>query len=221
MLTLAVAIIAGLLAGYALGGRLRNLDGLTLRLPWLVIVALAVQLVIFSPLGDRLGETVVVTAHLATYGLLLAFVAANRRNVGIVVAGVGIALNTAVIAANGGYMPASRAALEFAGMQAVAEPHNNSAVADGAVRLLPLGDVMAVPDWVPLIANVFSFGDLLISVGVAVMLATAMRSHVPVALGGLRHDGHVSQRRGRPRHVRRHHARFGLASRDGAAHHGR
>jgi hypothetical protein len=184
VLTLAIAILAGLLAGYALGGRLRNLEGLNLSLTWLVILALAVQIVIFSPLTDRLGETVVVTAHLATYGLLLVFVAANRRNVGIVVAGVGIALNAAVIAANGGYMPASRAALEFAGLPTAVEPHNNSAVADGAVRLLPLGDVMAVPDWVPLIANVFSVGDLLISVGVAVMLATAMRGPASIGMRG-------------------------------------
>lgn len=176
MLVLAVALVAGLVAGYALGGRLGNLEGLRLRVPWLVLVALALQLVVFSPLGRPLGETAIVTAHLGSYALLLAFAAANHRRASIVVVGVGIALNATVIAANGGYMPASARALEIAGHAAAAEPHNNSALADEGARLLPLGDVFAVPHWVPFIANVFSVGDVLIAAGVAIMLAAAMRA---------------------------------------------
>lgn len=176
MLVLTVALSAGLIAGYALGGRLGNLERLHLRLPWLVVLALAVQLVIFSPLGEPLGETAVVALHLASYGLLIAFAVANRRDIGVFVAGIGILLNTTVIAANEGFMPASATALEMSGRAAAAEPHNNSALADAGARLLPLGDVMAVPDWVPLVANVFSVGDVLIAAGVTVMLATGMRA---------------------------------------------
>lgn len=175
MLVLAVALVAGLLAGYACGGRLGNLERLRLRAPWLVLLALVVQLVIFSPLGAPLSDTAVVTLHLASYALLLVFVAANLGNGGVVIAGAGIVLNTAVIAANGGYMPASTRALEIAGRAAETEPYNNSALAENGTHLLPLGDVFAVPDWVPLVANVFSVGDVLIAAGVAVMLASAMR----------------------------------------------
>jgi hypothetical protein len=175
VLVLTVALTAGLLAGYAFGGRLRNLENLCLRWPWLVIVALSVQLVIFSPLGRPLGESAIVALHLASYTLLIAFAAVNHRDVGVLIAGVGIVLNAAVIAANGGYMPASARALQFAGRLTGAEPHNNSALAGKAVRFLFLGDVMAIPGWVPVVANVFSIGDVLIAAGVAVMLAAAMR----------------------------------------------
>jgi hypothetical protein len=172
---LIVALALGIIAGYSLGGRLRNLEHLQLRLSWLVVLALAVQLAIFSPLGSRLDETVAVMLHLASYALILTFAAANWRKTGVLIAGIGAGLNAAVITANGGFMPATERALRFAGLAVEAEPHNNSALAGEGARLLPLGDVMAIPDWVPLVANVFSIGDVLIATGVAVMLAVAMR----------------------------------------------
>jgi hypothetical protein len=180
MLILVVAIVAGLGAGYALGGRLRNLENLKLRMSWLVILALTIQFVIFSPLGEPFGEAGVIVLHLVSYALLIAFAIVNWRDIGLRVAGLGITLNAIVIAANGGFMPASRTALEFAGFAVSTEPHNNSVLADDGVRLLFLGDIMSVPHWVPLIANVFSVGDLLITVGVATMLAAAMRRPAPV-----------------------------------------
>lgn len=181
MLVLIVATVAGLAAGYALGGRLRNLEHLSLRMPWLVLLALAVQLVIFTSLGDAVGESSSLVAHVASYGLLLVFVAVNLRHVGVLLAGLGTVLNAAVIVANGGYMPASTRALEMAGLRTTYTTHNNSVIADEGARLLPLGDVMAVPSDVPIFANVFSVGDVLIAVGVAVLLAAAMRAPAPVA----------------------------------------
>jgi hypothetical protein len=176
VLTLVAAIVGGLVAGYALGGRLANLEHLRLRAPWLVLLALAVQLVVFSPLSEGAGDTAIVATHIASYALILTFVVANLRTPGIAIAGAGTALNALVIVANGGLMPATRAALAFAGIPAAAEPHNNSAVADAGVRLVFLGDVMAVPEWVPLVANVFSIGDVLIAVGVAWLVAAGMRA---------------------------------------------
>ena len=175
MLVLLVALVAGLVVGYALGGRLRNLESLDLRHAWLALAALALQLVIFSPLTERLGDAVV-PLHLVSYGMLLWFVVANRHRGGIVVAGVGTALNVAAIAANGGYMPASRSALERAGALYAGETANNSALMGEGTRLWFLGDVFAVPEWFVL-ANVFSVGDVLIAAGVAVLVAAGMRGH--------------------------------------------
>jgi hypothetical protein len=180
VLVLIVALLCGLAAGYALGGRLRNLERLDLRLPWLVILAMGIQLVIFTSLGDAVGETASLGAHAVSYALLLAFALLNRRNLGVLLAGVGTALNATVIIANGGYMPASRSALELAGLFTGETTHNNSVVADHGARLLPLGDVMAVPGGVPFVSNVFSVGDLFIAVGVALLLATAMRASARV-----------------------------------------
>jgi hypothetical protein len=50
---------------------------------------------------------------------------------------------------------------------------NSIVVAEPAVG--PLTDLFALPAWLPL-ANVFSIGDVLIGVGIAVTIALAMRA---------------------------------------------
>ena len=172
---LVAALLGGLAAGFLLHGSLRNLEHFSLRLSWLVIVALAVQVVIFSPIGIWLPSQVIVTMHLTSYVLLLVCVASNLRRAPMIVFGTGVLCNTVAIAANGGYMPATRAALEFAGIPVSSQPHNNSLLADAGTRLGFLSDIFAVPRWAPL-ANVFSVGDLLVAVGLAWLLAEGMRA---------------------------------------------
>lgn len=183
MFVLIAALAAGLAAGYAMGGRLRNIDRLRIRLPWLAIVALGLQFVAFSPLRGSLGDPGVVTLHFLSYGLLVWFVIVNRQRTGIVVGGAGLLMNLLAIALNGGYMPASRHALEVAGEQFAGATANNSTVIHEGTRLWFLGDVFAIPDGT-ILSNVFSVGDVLIIAGVAILIATAMRSaprEVPAA----------------------------------------
>ncbi len=137
---------------------------------------MAVQLVIFSPLGRPLGETASIALHLVSYACLLVFALLNLRSVGIVVAGAGTALNTLVIAVNGGYMPASERALEIAGTGRRSRTSQQLGRRRRRCAPAALGDVFAVPDRVPLLANVFSVGDVLIAAGVALLLAAAMRA---------------------------------------------
>jgi hypothetical protein len=92
-------------------------------------------------------------------------------------------MNLLAIALNGGYMPASRHALEVAGEQFAGAAANNSTVIHEGTRLWFLGDVFAIPDGT-ILSNVFSVGDVLIIAGVAILIATAMRSaprEVPAA----------------------------------------
>ncbi len=174
MFVLVVAVVGGLLAGTLLGGSLGNLERLSLRLAALVVLALALQLVAFSPLGERLPGAAIIALHLASYALLLTFVAANIRRRPVVCFGAGVISNAVTIVVNGGYMPASRAALRLAGLVEATGHHNNSEVAGAATHLGFLGDVFALPHAVPL-ANVFSPGDLLIAVGLAWLIAAGMR----------------------------------------------
>ena len=132
------------------------------------------QVVAFSPLGAALPPTTAVILHFASYGLLVWFVVLNRRRLGVLIAGLGMGLNLMAITANGGYMPASRAALDLAGNAYDGQALNNSAVIDAGTRLSYLGDVFAVPSWMPA-ANVFSLGDVLIVAGIAVILVVSMR----------------------------------------------
>jgi hypothetical protein len=180
---LIATLVAGLAAGYAMGGRLRNVDQMRIRLPWLAIVALGLQFVAFSPLRDPLGDAGVVAVHLVSYGLLVWFVIVNRQRVGIVVAGAGLLMNFLTIALNGGYMPASRRALKAAGEEFSGATANNSTVIHEGTRLWFLGDVFAIPHGT-ILANVFSVGDVLIIAGAAILIASAMRSapkEVPAA----------------------------------------
>ena len=124
--------------------------------------------------GASAGVSVVVPLHYASYALLVLFVLANHRRPAVVVLGVGMALNLLVIALNDGYMPARRAALESAGQIYAGSAEHNSALITASTKLALLGDVFAVPSWVPL-ANVFSIGDVLIVVGATALIAATMR----------------------------------------------
>jgi Family of unknown function (DUF5317) len=175
VLVLLAALVLGLAVGYARGGRLENIRHLELRCAWLILVALALQLVAFSPLGNRLGSAAVIALHLVSYAVLLAFGGLNLRSPGVVLAASGAALNGLAIAVNGGYMPATRSALSSAGRLYASDTANNSRIADAHTRLRFLCDVFAVPHDVPL-ANVFSLGDVCVTIGVAIVLGGAMNA---------------------------------------------
>ena len=174
MLVLVVAVVGGLLAGALLGGSLANLEHLSLRFASLVVLALLVQIVAFSPIGARLPHDAVIGLHIGSYVLLLVCVAANIRRPPVMVFGAGVLSNAVTIVVNGGYMPASRAALRLAGLPVSAIPHNNSELAASGDHLRFLGDVFALPHSLPL-ANVFSIGDILIAIGLAWLIAEGMR----------------------------------------------
>ena len=128
--------------------------------PALVWAALALQIVVVEVALPRGFAPVL---HVLTYAAAFAFLWLNRRVRGALIVGVGAALNGITIALNGGTLPASRAAVEAAGI----DPDiafANSAVLENPV--LPwLGDVFAWPAPLPF-ANTFSVGDVLIVVGV-------------------------------------------------------
>lgn len=180
MFVLIASLVAGVVAGYVVGGRLHNVEHLHLRLPWLAIVAIALQLIAFSRLRDTLGVNGVIALHFVSYGLLIWFVVVNRRYTGVVVAGAGMGLNFLAITLNGGYMPADRHALKVAGELYSGDTSNNSEIIHAGTRLPFLGDVFAFPDG-SLLSNVFSVGDVLIIIGVAILIAVAMRSSPELA----------------------------------------
>ncbi len=164
-------VVAGLVGGLLLGGRLEHLAGVHFRLAPLALVALAIQLVLFSPLADGLSEPIARTIYVGSTVLVGVVVLANLRLTGLPLIVIGAGLNVAAIVANGGAMPASSDALASLGMSVGG---NTNSVVDAEPVLAPLTDVFALPAWLPM-ANVFSVGDVLIGVGVAVAIAAAMR----------------------------------------------
>jgi hypothetical protein len=170
------ALVAGVVIGLLTGGRLERLDGLGLRWVPLALVGLAVQLVLFiGPVGDAAG-ILGPAVYVASTGAVLAFGVRNIRLTGLPIVAAGAALNLAAIVANGGVMPTTAAAMTAAGLDPTDGFSNSAIVASPA--LAPLTDIFALPAWLPL-ANVFSIGDLLIGIGVALAIVAAMRRPVP------------------------------------------
>jgi hypothetical protein len=154
------------------GSDLRRLGRLRWRHTWLVWLALADQVLVISVLPD--GHGVSEAAHLGSYLLAGLFVVLNHRSAGTLVIGAGGLLNLVAITANGGVMPASRAALKASGWQPAPGHFANSALVANP-RLGFLGDVFATPTWLP-VHSVFSVGDVVIVAGVALFLQETCRA---------------------------------------------
>lgn len=154
------SLLLGLVFAVLLGGRPSRLAHVSFRLAWTVPVALAIQIVIFSRLGDGLDSRTVERLHIASYVILLGFAAANLRVRALIPVLLGLAANATAILANHGLMPVSPGAARTVGI--TPGVHDNVFVGPG--RLAFLGDVFALPSEFPL-ANVFSVGDILIGIG--------------------------------------------------------
>ena len=165
-------VLIGLVLGVLAGGRAAGLAALRIRYGGLMIAGLIVQIILFSPfaaarIGD-LGPPIYVGSTIAVAGAILA----NLRIPGMAIVSLGAISNLAAIVANGGYMPADPRAMAALGMAEPTTYSNSSVVTDPA--LWPLTDIFALPAWLPW-SNVFSVGDVIIVVGVAVVIAVAMR----------------------------------------------
>lgn len=181
------ALLIGLAVGFLAGGRPAGLSQLQFRWPWVMLGGLLVQVVLFSDLvSSRIGAAGPPIYAVSTAAVVLAVVA-NRGITGMPVVAMGAASNFAAIIANGGFMPAARGALQALG-KVEATGYSNSVVAPDPA-LWPLTDIFALPTWLPF-ANVFSVGDVLIGIGVAIVIVAAMRRVPPEPVIG--HRGGVS-----------------------------
>ncbi|MFL5778585.1 MAG: DUF5317 family protein [Chloroflexota bacterium] len=166
------AVLAGLVVGLLLGGRVGGLSRLDLRWTWLAIGGFLVQVVLFStPVTDRVGALGPIVYVLSTAAVLLA-VLRNLAIPAMWVVALGAGLNLVAIVTNGGYMPADPAALAALG-HGLPDSYTNSAVV-AAPALQPLTDVFVLPAGIPF-RNVFSIGDALIGLGIAGVIVVAMR----------------------------------------------
>jgi hypothetical protein len=96
---------------------------------------------------------------------VLACVLRNVRIPGLVVAALGGASNLVAVVANGGFMPVDPDAARAVGQAAPGGYTNVVELASPVLK--PLTDIIVVPPPLPF-ANVYSVGDLLIVIGIAV-----------------------------------------------------
>jgi hypothetical protein len=173
----------GVLSGYATGGRFSNLLRTRIRAAWLLWVAAGLQFVHFEWAGIRAQVEGVLgfSLMIPIFGLVGVSLVTNLRNRGaafqaaILAILLGGLMNALAITANG-RMPFSewaiRAAQVSAEQLARGDRSPKHVVADEETRLLWLGDVIPVAP----IGKVVSVGDIVLLLGVAAILAIAMRS---------------------------------------------
>ena len=162
-------VALGVIVGLVTHGSLDNLARLRFRWPWLAVAALLVrEATVLTPLRNVDGIQYLYAASLAT---LVAWTLWHVNRVrGIWVVAAGSALNLVVIAANGGRMPV---ALEAAGSLVQRGHLGQYTLMGSGTHLNWLADWIVLR-WGPLEA--YSPGDLTVAVGIAVVIALAMRS---------------------------------------------
>jgi hypothetical protein len=167
------ALLFGLLVGFLVGGRLAGLADLQLRWSAVMVVGLFIQILLFSePVTARIGA-LGPPIYVGSTAMVIAAIVVNRAIPGMLIVALGAASNLIAILANGGYMPADPGAIAVLGSAHASAYSNSSFVPDPV--LWPLTDIFVLPPWVPL-ANVFSAGDVLIGLGIAVVIVSAMRA---------------------------------------------
>lgn len=155
---LILALLAAILLGYLLGGRLSRFADACLHAVWLPAAALLLQKLYLRP-----------WTLILSYLLLFAFIWLNRHmKKSALLMGAGSLCNLLVITINGFRMPVSEKAL------ALLSSDRASALLAGDIpmycsanahtRLLFLGDVLVIR--LPLVGGVASIGDILLAFGV-------------------------------------------------------
>ncbi len=176
-----LALLLGLLYGWGTGGSLRNLGHHRLRSLWAVFLSAGIQLAL--PFSERLGALASFAPlfHVLSYIPFFWAIWTNWHYMGIRFVGFGSLLNFIAIVANGGRMPGDRAVLLHQGEPDVleimaADASYTHQFATDQTRLPLLIDRFYFPDLYVFPHMVFSIGDAIMALGVALLIAAIMRS---------------------------------------------
>lgn len=177
---LTLAVVAGFLAALLRAGYNREpLQPPALTTVWLVVIAFLPQWLAFHLaatarfIPDGAAAALLVLSQI----LLLIFVWKNIGHTGVRLMGIGLAMNLAVIVANGGLMPTfpevvAQLAPGATGTWNIGERLwlSKDIVLPASTAALPwLADRFLLPDWLPWRAA-FSLGDIFIAGGAFVLL---------------------------------------------------
>jgi hypothetical protein len=167
--TLIAAILIALLAVLR-GGSLHALAETKLRWLPLLFAGFAIQIG-FMILSLDVTDGFELTILLLSNALVVAFVLANRHVAGMLLAGIGLALNVIVISANGA-MPVSARAADLAGVNKSLDAGLKHERLTDDTTLAWLGDVLPVP----VLAEVLSVGDVVLGLGIVRLVYTRTMS---------------------------------------------
>jgi Family of unknown function (DUF5317) len=166
-------LIMGLLLGWGFGGSLSNLAHLRVGLWWMFPVGLVLQVVPVPQAEAGTARYLPFAVLLFSYVVLISVTAINWRLRGAPIILLGLVLNLIPIALNQGMPVSGQAVREVGGSveDVPTEPGGKHHLATGEDQLTFLGDVLPIRE--PF-REVVSVGDLVLWLGAAVFLASAM-----------------------------------------------
>lgn len=179
-------LVLGIAAGWLVGLIRARIKSQPYSVPelrgvWLVLAAVLPQLLIFQIpfssgwFSDAWASGVLIASQL----VLLVFIWLNRDKTGVLILGIGLALNLLVITLNGGLMPISPQTatalfpeVPLSAWQIGSRPgwSKNILLPVEDTRLAGLSDCIVLPEWFPW-TRALSPGDLFIVLGVFWLLA--------------------------------------------------
>lgn len=168
IVAVALGVVAALVAGGRTTARVPTIRALPLLTAGAALQALTVAVDVEGGLG--------MAAIAASYALLLAFAVRNVHLVGMPVVLVGLVLNALVIGVNGGMPVRGEAILAVDDDLTADDLHElefgtKRHLEDDGDELTFLGDIVPVP----LLGQVLSFGDLIMSAGMANVVFRLLR----------------------------------------------
>ncbi len=189
--TLLVLVLA-IVMSYARGGRLRRIADAPLRWSWLLFAGLALQLLLnvaaargFIPDAGAGGYLLILLSQL----LVLAWGIANWHLPGMVLVGLGLALNALVIGANGA-MPVDPAAMHALGVEGEEVPPGKHTLMTEDTILPWLGDIWPLP----MLRSIISVGDVVLAAGLIPVTHALMSYRRPAERRRLNTDDSTSDR---------------------------
>lgn len=176
------AILIGLFIGMIRNGRLTNFNNAKFKGWAIAILAFVVYLV---PYGLKIFAIEFENPQwfpFAAMGLIGVVALANFDKTGMKLFFVGTLLNMAVMAFNGFMMPIDIEKMRALGFESFVESITNGTVVnyidgmDATKWTVFFSKIIALPSWYPL-ARVISIGDIVISVGIALVIQNEMLLH--------------------------------------------
>lgn len=167
-----LAIGAGMLVSLVRGGRLGRLADSELRWTLILITGFGLQALIeWDGANDYMDAAFWSAILVVSYGLVLAWLVANRHMRGSILVLIGFMLNAIVITANGA-MPVDVEAIRAAGVSDTVIPLGKHEVMTDATSLPWLGDRFPI---LPLRSSI-SIGDIVLAAGMIPLVHDLMMS---------------------------------------------
>lgn len=169
-----LALIASIIIGYILKGKLQNLADIKLKYINLIFIGFIIEFGIILLIQNK-----ILTASLNTYLLdivmyvfIFSFVILNKKNPYIVIMGIGFLLNAIAIFSNGGTMPVSQGAVEVLGFSNSVNNEGLYSLIGNSTRFALLGDIIPI-DFIG--RFIVSIGDIIAAIGMSLLIITGMK----------------------------------------------